>query len=322
MLNIFSRAKQTFESESELKTIHDPFAIQVRLDKPSEVSYIRDFVFAAMDGSVTTFAVVATVFGAKLHPGIVVVMGLANLVGDGFSMAVGNFLGTRSQVQQVERARRREEYHIENCPEGERDEIRAIYRKKGFDGDHLEHITNTICADKERWRDEMVVEEYGLSIENPNPLKAALVTFSAFCIVGLIPLLAYIYEVAVPESARIHEPFYVAAALTGVCFIGIGVAKAPFVGQHWFLACCETFFSRYFRSISCVACRLSPRKNYSHCRSHVFAQTDSHPVSAFDACPSAPGGCAVSPSPAACAIHRFGEVFCVIESHVNLLHPW
>ena len=60
--------------------------------------YIRDVVFGANDGIVTTFAVVAGVAGAHLAPNVVLILGFANLFADGFSMAAGNFLGERSET--------------------------------------------------------------------------------------------------------------------------------------------------------------------------------------------------------------------------------
>ena len=54
---------------------------------------IEDFVYGATDGAVTTFAVVAGVVGVALSPSIILILGFANLFADGFSMAIGNYLG-------------------------------------------------------------------------------------------------------------------------------------------------------------------------------------------------------------------------------------
>ncbi len=62
-------------------------------------SYLGDFVYGAIDGSVTTFAVVAGAAGANLSPGIVLILGFANLFADGFSMATGNFLSTKAKIE-------------------------------------------------------------------------------------------------------------------------------------------------------------------------------------------------------------------------------
>lgn len=61
--------------------------------------YLGDFIYGAIDGGVTTFAVVAGVAGARLSAGIVIVLGLANLFADGFSMAASNFASTRAERQ-------------------------------------------------------------------------------------------------------------------------------------------------------------------------------------------------------------------------------
>jgi hypothetical protein len=79
-----------------LRTGHTPEAIRARLAAEREHSYLRDFIYGGIDGSVTTFAVVSGVAGADLAASIVIILGLANLIGDGFSMAASNFLGTRA----------------------------------------------------------------------------------------------------------------------------------------------------------------------------------------------------------------------------------
>ena len=58
--------------------------------------YLRDLVYGANDGIITTFAVVAGVAGASLSPTTVIILGLANLLADGFSMGASNFLSIRS----------------------------------------------------------------------------------------------------------------------------------------------------------------------------------------------------------------------------------
>lgn len=62
-------------------------------------SFLRDAVFASTDGIVTTFAVVSGSWGAGLEPKIVLILGLANLFADGFSMASGVYLGAKSEVE-------------------------------------------------------------------------------------------------------------------------------------------------------------------------------------------------------------------------------
>ena len=64
--------------------------------------YMKEFVYGGIDGSVTTFAVVAGATGAEMNPGIIIVLGFANLIADGFSMSVGNYLSVKSEVRRKE----------------------------------------------------------------------------------------------------------------------------------------------------------------------------------------------------------------------------
>jgi VIT1/CCC1 family predicted Fe2+/Mn2+ transporter len=217
---------------------HTPTAIRNRLRLGPDHSYLRDFVYGAIDGTVTTFAVVSGVAGAELSIGIILILGLANLVGDGFSMAASNYLATRADEQLRKKARRNEEREIEHYPEGEVEEVRQILRAKGFDGGDLERTVEIITSDRERWVDMMLIEEFGLSLHGPNPFRAAVATFLAFVIVGLIPLLAFILQYLSPDI--VVNPFLWSSLLTGATFVGVGAAKARFVEQSWYWSGLET----------------------------------------------------------------------------------
>lgn len=67
-----------------------------------KASIVGDAVFAASDGIITTFAVVAGSAGASLDHDIVLILGFANLFADGFSMASGNYLGKKSEMEYEE----------------------------------------------------------------------------------------------------------------------------------------------------------------------------------------------------------------------------
>lgn len=225
------------ESQPRPQHGHSPEEIEQRLAAPKQNSYLRDFVYGAIDGTVTTFAVVSGVAGAELDSSIVIILGAANLVGDGFSMAAGNFLGTRAEQQEIERVRQMEESHIDNFPDGEREEVRQLFAAKGFAGDDLERAVDVITSDRRQWVDTMLTDEHGLNLNGPDPLKAAAATLVAFLLLGAIPLLPFImnYLNGTPSA-----PYVLSTALTGVAFFLVGTAKSRFVDQSWIMAGIES----------------------------------------------------------------------------------
>ena len=218
--------------------VHSPEEIRRRLAHPPGPSHLRDFTYGAIDGTVTTFAVVAGVEGANLSATIVIVLGLANLIADGFSMAVSNLLATRAEIQERAQARGREEHEVRTAPEGEREEVRQIFARKGFTGAVLDRVVEVITSNRRVWVDTMMLEELGYGQSEARPLRAAAVTFAAFVSVGVIPLAAFLIDMAWPHA--VAEPFVWSWVMTGVAFFVVGAMKARFVMQRWWKAGAET----------------------------------------------------------------------------------
>lgn len=217
---------------------HTPDAVRRRLAEGPRQSYLRDAVYGAIDGTVTTFAVVAGVAGAALDEAVVVILGMANLLADGFSMAVSNYLGARAEQAQRRQARDREARHIALVPDGEREEVREILRRKGFTGDQLEAAVAVITADDDRWIDTMMREELGFGSDGGSPVRAALATLAAFIVVGFLPLGAYVLEAAL--GVEVGAPLLWSALLTASAFLIVGVLRARFTGQRSVRSVLET----------------------------------------------------------------------------------
>lgn len=201
--------------------------------------YIGDFVYGALDGVVTTFAVVAGAAGASLNSGVVLIMGLANLFADGLSMAMGNYLSTKSQQQYEERERQRELWEIDNLPEAEKEEIREIFAKKGFEGALLEEIVTTISKNKKVWVDTMLAEELHIFLDKKSPVKSAAVTFTAFLVIGFFPLLPYTSEFFFNTSGQ--NNFFISVAITGLVLFIAGSMRSFVIAKMWWRAGLEMF---------------------------------------------------------------------------------
>jgi len=220
-----------------LPSHHTPEAIRERLQDGPNQSYVRDLIYGAIDGAVTTFAIAAGAIGADLTGGVIVVLGLANLFADGLSMAASNFLGTRADREIVEELRRLESEQIDLVPDGEREEVRQLYAAKGFEGADLERVVEVITADRDRWLDTMLQEEHGVQLEGPAPLSAATATFIAFLVVGAVPLLPFFVDEFAVELSR---PFLWSAVLTAGAFVAVGAAKGVTLGGRIGRSAAET----------------------------------------------------------------------------------
>ncbi len=165
------------------------------------------------------------VAGAHLSSRVILILGGASLIADGFAMAAGNYLATRAEHEEFRYAEAVGRRHIANAPEGEREEVREILRGLGIVGDLLERGVHAITADRDRWVRVMLRYEYGLPAAVRSPWQAAGSTFSAFLICGLVPL--------IPFFASIKNAFWVASAVTGVTFVLIGALKAQWSIRPW-----------------------------------------------------------------------------------------
>jgi VIT1/CCC1 family predicted Fe2+/Mn2+ transporter len=201
--------------------------------------YLGEFVYGGIDGSVTTFAVVAGSAGAGLESSVVIILGFANLLADGFAMSVGSYLSTKSEKENYNKHKAVEYWEVDNLPEKERQEIRDIYRAKGFEGALLEQIVAKITEDRDRWVDVMMKEELDMTEETKSPLAMGGVTFLSFLIFGFIPLLSYVLDYSISLQSDL---FVISSVLTAVVFCVIGYLKALVTQTKVFKSILETLF--------------------------------------------------------------------------------
>jgi len=214
-----------FSRRRNLQEEHRRGRIRARLDQPRGESPLGDFILGGVDGVVTTFAVVAGSAGGGLAASTVIILGLANLVADGFSMGVSNFLGTRSRQQEVAQARADENWQIENHPEGEQMEIREIFARKGLDPDTLDKVVDAVTSDRRVWVDTMMAEELKLSEVSARPLRAASFTSLAFCICGFVPLLPFVLG-----AGDFERMFAISSGFAAATFLALGLGKGVILG--------------------------------------------------------------------------------------------
>ena len=185
--------------------------------------YIGDLVYGGLDGIITTFAVVSGVAGAQLGTPVILILGLANLFADGFSMATGAYLSSRSEQEYYEREWLREAWEVEHFPDGERLELVEIYRGQGYSEADAQNLVEIQSRDPQHWVKAMMVNELGLLPDERKPLLSGLATLLAFVLAGSITLLIYLFGLFAPIAPEVAFP--VSIALSGLALFGLGAAK-------------------------------------------------------------------------------------------------
>lgn len=212
---------------------HDPAVIAQMTAEPhggAGSQYIGEMVYGGLDGIITTFAVVSGVAGAELSANIVLILGLANLLADGFSMAVGSYLSTRSEQEYYDREQARERWEVEHYPEGELAELYELYVKRGYSEDDARNLVDIHTRTVDRWVDAMMIDELGMHRDERNPLLNALATLGSFILAGSVPLLVYLLGLVVPVDPR--ASFFISLGLSGLALFGLGAAKVFITERH------------------------------------------------------------------------------------------
>jgi len=192
--------------------------------------HVKDAVYAANDGAVTTFAVVAGVVGASLGKPELLILGFASLFADGFSMAVGNFLGTRSESDQY--AHEIETMKKEFSGDGRlaQEDANRFLKEKGFSDQDAEQLSVVMVKNKPFFLDIMISHRLGISDSNTkDALRSAVITFLSFLSAGIIPLLPYIFLSSQDTSSN----FVWACVFTGVALFGIGALRTLYSDKKW-----------------------------------------------------------------------------------------
>lgn len=200
--------------------------------------YLGDMVYGGLDGIVTTFAIVSGVAGAQLGSGIILILGLANLLADGFSMAAGAYLSTKSEQEYYQREWQREAWEVEHFPEGERAELYEIYRQRGYAEKDARQLVDILAKDHHRWVNAMMVDELKMLPDERKPLLSGLATLAAFIAAGSVPLLVYLLGLFVSIPGQ--NAFYISTGLSAAALLGLGTAKVLVTGRSLLRSGLET----------------------------------------------------------------------------------
>jgi VIT1/CCC1 family predicted Fe2+/Mn2+ transporter len=188
-------------------------------------SWIRDATFGANDGLVSVLTLLAGVAGADVSSSTVLIAGLAGLVAGAISMGVGAYVSAKAYRSYYRAELRKEIEEMREKPDVEREEIRQIYRERGFDGELLERVVETITSNPRTWLKVMMSEELGLSPAFGRPFGAAAVVFVAFLMGGIVPVVPFLF---LEGPAALFTAF----GLTAGALLIAGGLRSRFTGER------------------------------------------------------------------------------------------
>ncbi|MCH2502914.1 MAG: VIT1/CCC1 transporter family protein [Dehalococcoidia bacterium] len=218
-------ASSPLNIETDGMTMSDYVSAATEIDRErwrvARLGRLREVVFGAQDGLLSTVALVTGVAVAVENQTTVLVAGLAAALPGMLSMATGAFLGSRAE-QDVQRAEiAREAQELENNPAEELAELVVLYQREGKTYQEARHLADEIAQDKELWLRTLVEKELGISPdETSSPVKDALTMGIAFILAAIIPILPHFFLEGGPAIS-----ISIAAALTGLFILGVGKGR-------------------------------------------------------------------------------------------------
>jgi VIT1/CCC1 family predicted Fe2+/Mn2+ transporter len=205
---------------------------------------LKPVIFGGLDGILTSFAIVAGAAGGRLSPQVVLILGFSNIVADALSMGVGEFLSSKAESEWILSERSREEWELDNYPQGEIQEMIEIYERRGVSKKDAEMVITTLAKYKSFFVDLMMTQELQLQVPEGDHVQESIregfVMFCSFAFFGSLPLLGYVIIPAKFPHLSEDGLFRCACIITGCVLFLLGSVKSFFSSQLWYRAGMET----------------------------------------------------------------------------------
>ena len=200
-------------------------------------TWVRDVMLGLNDGLVASFAVTSGVAGAFTTGNATLMAGLSEMLGGAVAMGLAAFISARSQIEFYQSEIERERDEIQKWPEREREEIRQIYKSKGFGGALLDQIVAHITAEPQRWSNVMMREELGFNEESfDRPLRSGFAVGLSYLIGAAVPVWAYLFF----EPTR---GVVISAMSTVVVLFVVGAGKTIITSRSWWRSGLESMLN-------------------------------------------------------------------------------
>lgn len=197
-------------------------------EKHQNENWLRDVILGGQDGLVNVLGIVLGVSAASGSPQILIAASLAAAFAEAVSMGAVAYTSTLAQRDHYLKERQREEHEVNTVPDEEKEEVREIYRRRGFSGELLEKVVAKISSSKNTWVDVMMDEELGLTpIDTKAVLRTSIVVGLAALFASFIPIVPFIF---LSRDLAILASLFLSA--TALFIVGVYEAKT-FVGVWW-----------------------------------------------------------------------------------------
>lgn len=195
-------------------------------DPHQQASTFSDIILGGQDGLVNVLGIILGLAAATGDAYVIMVGGLAATFAESVSMAAVAYTSTLADADYYESEREREYRHIQEVPNLEKEEIRAIYRAKGFAGELLDRIVDTITSSPDVWVAVMMSEELQLQpVDRRTALRSAVIVGIAAIIGSLIPLIPFLF-------VNVTTAIYLSVVLSAVVLFVVGAIKARMTVGH------------------------------------------------------------------------------------------
>lgn len=196
------------------------------VDPHVRARWLSDVLLGGQDGIVNVLGVVLGVAAATHDTRIVLAAGLAAAFAESLSMAAVAYTSSVAAGDLYRSEMAREHRHVETVPALEREEVRTIYRARGFSGELLDRIVDTITANKDVWVAVMMSEEHGLTdVDRRKSARSAAVVGTASLVGSVIPLVPF----ALLES---EAGAWASSVLAALSLFAFGAYKAKLTIGH------------------------------------------------------------------------------------------
>lgn len=196
-------------------------------ERHRRTNWLRDVILGGQDGLVNILGIILGVIAGGGSRAVLLATGFAAAITESISMGAVGYTSSVSERDYYQAEQEREGREIEATPAAERQEVRDIYAAKGFSGELLDRVVDTITANRASWLETMMDEELHLQpVESRDILRSAVVITIATLVGHLIPLLPFLW---LGRSAAL----VVAIVLSAIVLFAVGVYSAVTLVGDW-----------------------------------------------------------------------------------------